>query len=90
MATKMTMSTTKDHKSNMRKALINAALESSNLPLVESVNLILAIKKTSMSKIARKLKVSRQMPYVVLVNPRKSKRVKQALLDALGFDPWGE
>jgi hypothetical protein len=84
------MSTENETTSSLRKALINAVLESPNLPMVEAVNLILAIKKTSMSKIAGELKVSRQMPYAVLVNPRKSKRVKQALLYALGFDPWGE
>jgi hypothetical protein len=82
------MSTTKRKGSTLRKALINAVVEAPDLPMVEVVNLILAIKKTSIPQIAKELNVSRTMPYIVLSNPRKSKRVKDALCDALGFDPW--
>jgi hypothetical protein len=68
--------------------LINAVVEAPDLPMVETVNLVLAINGTSIPQIAKDLKVSRQLLYLVLSNPRKSKRVKDALCDALGFDPW--
>ena len=86
---RFTVSTNNQKGYHLRKALINAVVEADVLPMVESVSLILAIKNTSIPQIAKELKVSRQMPYIVLANPKKSKRVKEALLNALGFDPWG-
>jgi hypothetical protein len=82
------VSTTKRNGAHLHKALINAVVEAPDLPMVETVNLVLAINGTSISQIAKDLKVSRQLPYLVLSNPKKSKRVKEAISDALGFDPW--
>lgn len=84
------MSIINKHEPDLKKALIKAITGADGLPIVETVNLVLAINQTSIPKIAKGLNVSRQFLYIVLSNPRKSKRVKQALSDALGFDPWGD
>ena len=81
------MSTKRTTKSTLHKALINAVVETDDLPMVEVVALILAIKETSISKIAKELGVSRQMLYSVLAGSRKSKRIKEALSGTLGFEP---
>lgn len=81
------MSTKRKTKSTLHKALINAVVEADGLPLVESVALILALKETSISKMAGELGVSRQMVYSVLAGSRKSKRIKEAISGTLGFEP---
>lgn len=81
------MSIGKYHDPDLRKALMKAVIEADALPIVDAVNLILAIKGTSIPGFAKDIGVSRQMVYGVLVGSRKSKKVKEALSGILGFEP---
>ena len=49
---------------------------------------ILKLKKISVVDISNDADVSRQKAYAVLSGDLKSQKIKNAFVDALGFNPW--
>ena len=74
-------------KKNLLKSIVNA---NDRLPIVESVNLILAIKSSSIKQVAGQAKVTPQMVYSVLADKKTSQKVRRTISKTLGFDPWSE
>lgn len=75
----------------LKEALIKSIFDANGeLPMVESVNLILAIKSSSIKRVAEQAKVTPQMVYGVLAGKKSSQKVRRAVSKTLGFDPWSE
>ena len=73
----------------LKEALIKSILDANGeLPIVESINLVLAIKSSSIKRLAFQANVTPQMVYAVLAGKKSSQKVRHTISKTLGFDPW--
>ena len=82
------MSIEKEKDFTLQKLTIGSILDSPSLPLLDTIKYLLSLKGYSISDIAKKASVSRQAIYDVINDQYDSKKVKQAITKALGFNPW--
>lgn len=82
------MSSNKANGHRIKKHLINAILEAPEISPLDAVNVKLALNHKSISDLAREISVSRQAVHLVLTGQSKSRRITEAISQALGFDPW--
>jgi len=74
--------------STIKEAIISNVLKHPEPSLVDAVHIILRLHRKPLNEIATKAGVSRQMVHSVITGKRNSKKVKQAISKALGFNPW--
>jgi len=67
------------------KEIINA---DSQLPLTNSVNLLLALKQTSVPKLAMAAGISRQAAYLDIKGIKPSPRFRKTITKIFGCVPW--
>ena len=82
----MSSNTRNGHR--LKKHLISAILKAPEISPLDAVNVKLALNHKSISDLAKEINVSRQAVHLVLAGQSKSKRITEAIRQALGFDPW--
>jgi len=72
--------------STIKEEIIKEILN--GISMVDGVTILLKLRSIKIGNIAKHAGVSRQMLHAVLSGKRESKKVKQAISKALGFNPW--
>jgi len=75
--------------STINKYIIKLAINNKNLPLIESIGLIIKTSlDLSISQLAKKAGVSPQAAYADIKGGKKCPRFRKKIKEVLGYIPW--